>query len=188
VCVKHEQYGGGLIDEVVHRAVVEPPQLFLLLSTPVRCLLQPHSGTTRCTSDVRAKRRSAQTISSSPTLCRASCGGDWIGGQDAGMDVRTTCPTYFVTRQVRCIQILFEGYIWRDVSKNERIWRVSLGILMQYERNASGHKSNVCVRIFSHTCLSRLLQLSPHLSWYLRVVHRYFINTLISTVFLDSSS
>ena len=38
--VKHEHYGGGLVDDVVQRADVEPLQLLLRLAAPDKCLLR----------------------------------------------------------------------------------------------------------------------------------------------------
>ncbi len=40
VRVKHEHYGGGLVDDVVQRADVEPLQLLLRLAAPDKCLLR----------------------------------------------------------------------------------------------------------------------------------------------------
>ena len=37
--IKNEQYGGGIVDDLVQRADVEPLQLHLRLAAPSRCLL-----------------------------------------------------------------------------------------------------------------------------------------------------
>jgi len=83
VRIKHEQNNVGLVDDLVQRADVVPPQLLFHIVALDRCLLH-HSGRDVADAVSHASDESVSSDAIIASSCGGSRGGDWakrIGGQ-----------------------------------------------------------------------------------------------------------